>query len=226
MNLRNVIERMVKQGASDLHLKVGIPPVLRIDGELKTMKEEPLTGDELRKTAASLMTREQQDIFVRDKEIDFAIGISGVARFRVNVYLQRGSIAVAMRVIPHVHKTIEELNLPPILKDLAAKPRGEEPEYVLPSVGVNNPGAHCFSLKPSFLAISLCSCSIFWFWNSAIFEHFMHIMCRGGRRREGSRTGSGRRRTDGQWPGRCRPAASSSCRRWRIRCSVSFSLLF
>ena len=124
MNLRNVIERMVKQGASDLHLKVGIPPVLRIDGELKTMKEEPLTGDELRKTAASLMTREQQDIFVRDKEIDFAIGISGVARFRVNVYLQRGSIAVAMRVIPHVHKTIEELNLPPILKDLAAKPRG------------------------------------------------------------------------------------------------------
>ncbi len=124
MNLRNVIERMVKQGASDLHLKVGIPPVLRIDGELKTMKEEPLTGDELRKAAASLMTREQQDIFVRDKEIDFAIGISGVARFRVNVYLQRGSIAVAMRVIPHVHKTIEELNLPPILKELASKPRG------------------------------------------------------------------------------------------------------
>ncbi len=124
MNLRNTIEKMVKQGASDLHLKVGIPPVLRIDGDLKAMKEEPLTGDDLRKTAASLMTREQQDIFVRDKEIDFAIGISGIARFRVNVYLQRGSIAVAMRVIPHVHKTIEELNLPDILKELSAKPRG------------------------------------------------------------------------------------------------------
>lgn len=124
MTLREILEKMVRENASDLHLKVGLPPILRVDGKLQTLPTEPLSHDDIRKYAASLMTKEQQEHFLKHKEIDFAVGISGLARFRVNIYLQRGTIAVAMRTIPSAVKTIEELNLPVILKELAEKPRG------------------------------------------------------------------------------------------------------
>jgi len=115
---------MIKLEASDLHLKVGSPPVMRINGSLTALNMEPLSNDDLRKAAASLMTKEQQEKFSKQKEADFAIGLKGLARFRVNIYVQRGSIAIAMRIIPHQIKTIEELNLPGVLRDFSMRPRG------------------------------------------------------------------------------------------------------
>lgn len=124
MNLKSLLERMVREEASDLHLKAGSPPVLRIDGKLNVLKEEPLSPEELRKTAQQIMTKDQQDEFIRTKELDFAIGVSGLARFRVNVYMQRGSVAIAMRTIPPSIKRIDELNVPQVLKELSLKQRG------------------------------------------------------------------------------------------------------
>ncbi len=124
MNLKNLLEKMVRDEASDLHLKAGSPPVLRINGKLQVLKAEPLSPEELRKTAQQIMTKEQQEDFVRTKERDFAIGVSGLARFRVNVYMQRGSVAIAMRTIPPSVRRIDELNVPQVLKDLALRNRG------------------------------------------------------------------------------------------------------
>lgn len=124
MDLRKVINKMIEADASDLHLKVGIPPILRINGELSPLKMDPLNKEELRRAASSLMTKEQQNQFVEEKEADFGIGIPGLARFRVNIYIQRGTIAIAIRPIPRDIKTTEELNLPSILEDLALTVRG------------------------------------------------------------------------------------------------------
>lgn len=124
MDLRKVINNMIETDASDLHLKVGIPPTLRINGELSPLKMDSLNKEELRRAASSLMTKEQQNRFVEEKEADFGIGIPGLARFRVNIYIQRGTIAIAIRPIPKDIKTTEELNLPSILEDLAFTVRG------------------------------------------------------------------------------------------------------
>jgi len=124
MNLKNLLEKMVREEASDLHVKAGSPPVLRINGKLDVLKEEPLSPEGLRKTAQQIMTKDQQDEFLRTKELDFAIGVSGLARFRVNVYMQRGSVAIAMRTIPPSIKRIDELNVPQVLKSLSLRQRG------------------------------------------------------------------------------------------------------
>ncbi len=124
MELKQLLEKMVKENASDLHLKAGIPPVLRINGKLVVLKEAPLSPEELKNIAIKLMSKEQKDEFLKKKELDFAIGVAGLSRFRVNCFLQRGSVAIAMRTIPISAKSIDELNLPPVLKDLALKPRG------------------------------------------------------------------------------------------------------
>jgi len=124
MDLRKVINKMIETDASDLHLKVGIPPTIRINGELSPLKMDSLNKEELRRAASSLMTKEQQNRFVEEKEADFGIGIPGLARFRVNIYIQRGTIAIAIRPIPKDIKTTEELNLPSILEDLALTVRG------------------------------------------------------------------------------------------------------
>ncbi|UCD04837.1 MAG: PilT/PilU family type 4a pilus ATPase [candidate division WOR-3 bacterium] len=124
MELKTLLEKMVKVNASDIHLKAGSPPVFRVDGKLAEEKGESLTPESLKAMAYQIMTPTQQQMFERMKEMDFAIGVRGVGRFRVNVFLQRGSIAIAMRAIPMSVRRIEELNLPTILKDLSLKPRG------------------------------------------------------------------------------------------------------
>lgn len=124
MELKALLEKMVKENASDLHMKAGTPPVLRINGKLVVLKDEPLNPEELKKIALKIMSKDQQAAFSEQKEIDFAIGVAGLSRFRVNVYLQRGSVAIAMRTIPISAKSIDQLNLPPVLKELVIKPRG------------------------------------------------------------------------------------------------------
>lgn len=124
MDLRVLLDKMVKEDSSDLHLKVGIPPVYRINGRLVAFEEISLSPEDLKQISLQLMTKQQLEIFAKRKELDFSVGIAGVSRFRVNLYLQRGSIAVAMRAIPNSVKSIDELSLPSVLKELAVRPRG------------------------------------------------------------------------------------------------------
>ena len=115
---------MVQQSASDLHFKVGRPPTMRIDGSLKPLELAPLKPEDLRSVGDQILPPKQRREFETDKEADFAIGVPGIGRFRVNMYQQRGSIAYAFRAIAFQALTIKELNLPPVLEEIALKPRG------------------------------------------------------------------------------------------------------
>src|SRR5688572_11437768 len=107
-NFKAVLQRMIQQNASDLHLKVGRPPVLRVNGDLTTLDLPPLRPEDLKGLAEQIMTPKQVKEFTENKEADFAIGVPGIGRFRVNVYQQRGSIAYALRAVPYQVKTIAE----------------------------------------------------------------------------------------------------------------------
>lgn len=122
--IKTLLKRMIEEEASDLHLKVGNPPIFRIHGRLVRTNLEPLSPKDLKDIAAEIMTQAQQRMFVARKELDFAIGVPGLGRFRVNAYIQRGSVSIVMRAIPTRIRDFKELNLPPILAELALKPRG------------------------------------------------------------------------------------------------------
>jgi twitching motility protein PilT len=124
VDLKFLLRKMIEEEASDLHLRAGLPPVYRIHGRLIRVKHDPLTPGDIKEIVKLIMTEEQQKRFVVRKELDFAIGVPGLGRFRVNTFIQRGSIAIAMRAIPSKIKTFEELNLPPVLKELSLVPRG------------------------------------------------------------------------------------------------------
>ncbi|HEX5829948.1 MAG TPA: type IV pilus twitching motility protein PilT [Gemmatimonadaceae bacterium] len=124
VNFKAVLSQMVQQGASDLHLKVGRPPTLRINGELVPMGLPPMRPEDLTQLAKELMTPRQVKEFTEHRETDFATGVPGVGRFRVNIYQQRGTVAFALRTVPHQTPTIEELNLPPVVGEIAMRPRG------------------------------------------------------------------------------------------------------
>ena len=121
---RAAIVEMIQRGASDLHLKGGRPPTIRVNGTLQVLPLPQLKPEELKALAESLMTPRQLAEFAEHKEADFGIGVPGVGRFRTNVYLQRGSIAFVFRAIPYEVRTVRELLLPAVLEEIAAKPRG------------------------------------------------------------------------------------------------------
>jgi len=123
-NFKSVLQELIQRNASDLHLKVGRPPTLRVNGELEPLGRPPMRPEDLKALAEQLMTPRQVKQFAEEKECDFAIGVPGIGRFRVNVYQQRGSLCYAMRAIPYQARTIAELNLPPVLEEIAMKPRG------------------------------------------------------------------------------------------------------
>jgi twitching motility protein PilT len=123
-NFKAVLQQLIQLGGSDLHLKVGRPPTLRLHGELKALDVPPLRPEDLKVLAEQLMTPRQVKEFAEHKEADFAIGVPGVGRFRCNVYQQRGSLAYAMRAIPYKVSTIGELSLPKVLEEIALRPRG------------------------------------------------------------------------------------------------------
>jgi twitching motility protein PilT len=114
----------VEMGASDMHITVGSPPVFRIDGELKVLDGETVNAETAERYARSIMNEQQYQIFKEQGEIDFSIGIHGFSRFRINAYHQRGSISIASRIIPTRIPSLEELQLPAILKELTYKPQG------------------------------------------------------------------------------------------------------
>ena len=123
--LDDLLKLAIERGASDLHLKVGNYPVLRIDGKLVPLSEQPRCSAEMAVAAAfSVMNNRQKDRFRERNEIDLSYGISGVGRFRVNVFQQRGTIAIALRIIPTRIRNFAELHLPAVLDRLAQEPRG------------------------------------------------------------------------------------------------------
>jgi len=124
ISFKTVLQELIRRNGSDLHLKVGRPPTIRIDGELEPLEHQPLRPEDLKALAEQLMTPRQVKQFAEEKECDFAIGVPGIGRFRVNVYQQRGSLCYAMRAIPYQARTIAELNLPTVLEEISMKPRG------------------------------------------------------------------------------------------------------
>jgi len=125
VDLNEILATAIKAGASDIHIKAGLPPIFRIDGELYPYKEAPrLSPDVVNKIAFGIMTKNQQDKFKDAGEADLAYGVPGLGRFRVNIFQQRGTIGVVLRVIPFGVKTIEDLNLPLIISKLAMENRG------------------------------------------------------------------------------------------------------
>ncbi len=124
LNFKGVLQELIRRNGSDLHLKVGRPATIRVDGELEAIDGPPLKPEDLKSLAEQLMTPRQVKQFAEEKECDFAIGVPGIGRFRVNLYQQRGSLCYAMRAIPYQARTIAELNLPSVLEEISLKPRG------------------------------------------------------------------------------------------------------
>jgi len=123
-SMDELLAKVVEAKASDLHLKVGSPPMIRVDGELRSLDEPPLTPDDTKDFAASLMTEKQIRRFSETNEIDFAYGAPEIGRFRVNVFRQRGTISIAIRQVISEVPEFSTLNLPPVVQKLALEPRG------------------------------------------------------------------------------------------------------
>ncbi len=123
--LNELLTATAKQNASDLHLAVGRRPTLRIDGVLVPLQKEPImTPEAAEGIMGALLTNEQRQKLLADRQIDFAYSFEDKARFRINVYFQRGYLAAALRLVPARIRTIEELNLPPLLHDFSKLSQG------------------------------------------------------------------------------------------------------
>ena len=123
--LSELLKRMVDSGGSDLHITTNSPPRVRLHGELKPLEDLPPLGPaDTKQLTYSILTDAQKHRFEEDLELDFSFGIKNIARFRGNLFNQRGSVAGVFRVIPFEIKTFEQLQLPPILRKLCEKPRG------------------------------------------------------------------------------------------------------
>lgn len=122
------LEHLLRAGfelkASDIHLTVASPPIMRINGELKRYGKEALTPSDTKEMAQSIIPEHLWNSFTEKGELDFSYGIPGVSRFRINSYMQRSCIAMAIRIVPTRIPTIEELELPEILKEITEKPQG------------------------------------------------------------------------------------------------------
>ncbi len=124
ISLRELLEQMVKMNASDLHLTVGSPPVVRVDGKLQRLNYDILTSEQTKKLSYSMLNEKQKLKFEQNNELDFSFGIESMSRFRCNMFMQRGNVAVALRQIPYKVKTFDELGLPKVVAEFAKLPRG------------------------------------------------------------------------------------------------------
>jgi twitching motility protein PilT len=124
IDFKSILQEMIRRNGSDLHLKVGRPPAIRVDGELEQIEHPALRPEDLKALAEQLMTPRQVKQFGDERECDFAIGVPGIGRFRVNIYQQRGSLCFAMRSIPYQPRSLAELNLPAVIEEISMKPRG------------------------------------------------------------------------------------------------------
>ncbi|OGU10163.1 MAG: type IV pili twitching motility protein PilT [Geobacteraceae bacterium GWC2_58_44] len=125
MELNEILAIAMKAKGSDIHLKAGLPPIVRIDGALRAIPNaERLSSDAVRTMAYGIMNERQKKIFEENFEVDLSYGVPGLGRFRVNAFAQRGTVALVLRAIPIAIPTLEALNLPPVLKKLAMEQRG------------------------------------------------------------------------------------------------------
>ncbi len=123
-SLREMLEEMVGMNASDLHLTVGSPPVIRVDGKLQRTKHDVLNSEQTKKLAYSMLNEKQKMKFEQNSELDFSFGIEQMSRFRCNLFMQRGNVAVVLRQIPYEILTFEQLGLPKVIAEFANLPRG------------------------------------------------------------------------------------------------------
>jgi twitching motility protein PilT len=124
ITLHQLLRAMIEKGASDLHITTGSAPQLRIDGSLVPLKVAPLTPIETKQLCYSVLTEEQKIAFEKKNELDLSFGVKNLARFRANIFMQRGAIAGAFRAIPFKILTFDELGLPAVIADIANMPHG------------------------------------------------------------------------------------------------------
>src|ERR1700741_4902395 len=125
MELNEILQVALRGGASDIHLKAGLPPMFRVDGSLVPLKDgRRLPPEEIARMAFGIMNEFQKDRFKTANEVDLAYGVPGLGRFRVNVFQQRGTIGVVLRVIPFKILSIDQLQLPKVLEKISLSERG------------------------------------------------------------------------------------------------------
>jgi twitching motility protein PilT len=120
-----LLEEVIKKKASDLHLQVGLPPMLRVDGSLVAVSgTDPLTEETIEVLIFAILDEDQKQILLKDKEFDFSFAFGDLGRFRVNTFHERGNLAAALRLIPNELLTVEQLGLPPVVNKFTEYPRG------------------------------------------------------------------------------------------------------
>ena len=124
VNLHQLLRAMIEKGASDMHVTTGSPPLLRIDGAIVPLKLPPLSPVETKQLCYSVLTEEQKVQFEKAKELDLSFGVKQLSRFRANIFMQRGAVSGAFRAIPFKILSFDELGLPPVVNELAQRPRG------------------------------------------------------------------------------------------------------
>jgi twitching motility protein PilT len=124
VTLHQLLKTLVEQGGTDLHVTTNSPPQIRVDGKLVPLQLPPLTAPETKALVYSVLTDTQKHRFEENLELDFSFGVRGLARFRANIFSQRGAVAAAFRTIPWEIKTFQDLGLPEVVTKLCEKPRG------------------------------------------------------------------------------------------------------
>jgi twitching motility protein PilT len=124
VHMDDLLREATERGASDLHLSVGLPPTIRIDGKLTSLSYNSLAPNDIQRLVYDILTSDQIQWFEKTRELDFSYGVRSVGRFRVNVYRQRGSVGAAFRSIPNQIPSFEQLRLPPVLRELSRKHSG------------------------------------------------------------------------------------------------------
>ena len=125
LRIEILLEEIVRKNASDLHLQVGLPPMMRLDGVLAPFPGyDPLNSEEVERLVFAILDDDQQKILIKDKEFDFSFAFGDLGRFRVNAFHERGNLAASLRLIPNQIKTIAELGMPPVIQSFADFPRG------------------------------------------------------------------------------------------------------
>ena len=124
MTLKQMLVEMLNRKASDLHVRVGIRPHLRVNGTLEQVNTEPITIDEMEKIVAQILNEKQQERFYRKNEMDLALSVAKLGRFRINLFRQRGTTGIAVRAVSTIVPSFEELHLPPSIKKLTEERRG------------------------------------------------------------------------------------------------------
>ena len=125
LRIEILLEEIVRKNASDLHLHVGLPPMMRLDGDLTPISGyQKLNAEEVETLVFAILDEDQRRILLKDKEFDFSFAFGDLGRFRVNAFHEKGNLAASLRLIPNQIKTITELGMPPIIQNFAEFPRG------------------------------------------------------------------------------------------------------